>query len=204
MSDWRAQVTLRTVDALPANFITNTWSFGSTTVGDHTAVTTALKDFYDDIPAASISSAVAQNGHTVQFYVLPGVQPNYPFAETTFNLASAPSGTPLPSEVAVCLSFQGTRQAGFPQARRRGRIYLGPLGSGIVTAGRPSPTLRTNMANAALTFKAAIEAITGGIFWAVWSTADQLAVPVDNGWIDDAFDTQRRRGVEVTSRTTWA
>jgi len=204
MSDVRVQVILHTADAVPENYVSNSWCLSDVTPGaDDAAIVTLMKDFYDDITASFISTAITTNGHEVKLSLLPGTPPNYPYFEGTFNLASAPSGTPLPSELAVCLSFQGARSAGLPQARRRGRVYIGPLGTNANSSGRPNPTLMTAIANAAVTFKASAAAISGAGGWAVWSTVDQAPVLVDDGWVDNAFDVQRRRGLLYTSRTTF-
>lgn len=205
MAALRAQVILHTVDATPANYITNSLAFmGTDPAAVTTGLTTAIKDFYDDLPTSSLSSVIAQNGHEVKYYDLPGVTPNYPIEEDTFNLAAAPTGSPLPSECAVVLSFQGQRAPGFPQARRRGRIYLGPWGTNANTSGRPSSTLLSTIPAAAATFKSNVSALTGDTLWAVWSTVDQAPVEIVSGWVDNVWDTQRRRGLLETSRTTWA
>lgn len=203
MADMRAQVILKTVDNVAENYVTNSWAFkGEDTEESTTAITTALKNFYSNI-VSYLSPSIAQNGHAVKYYTLPGTKPNYPFDEDSFNLASAPAGTALPSEIAVCLSFQGTRAAGFPQARRRGRIYIGPLDQTAATGDRPSSGLLTAMAVQATNFSTEIDAITGDVQWAVWSPSDGQSVAIDNGWVDNAFDVQRRRGVAYTSRTTF-
>jgi hypothetical protein len=176
---------------------------GSNPLGDATAITNALKTFYSAFATSYLSNLLATNGHEVKYYDLPGVTPNYPVAEQTFNLTAVPAGTPLPSELAVVLSFQGARTPGFPQARRRGRIYLGPLGTGANTSGRPTAALITAMATQAAAFKTTIDALASDTEWAIWSVANQAPVDITGGWIDNAFDVQRRRGVEETSRTTW-
>lgn len=205
MADIRAQVILHTTDANPENYISNSWCFKNFDPGtDDAATVTMLKDFYDDITASYWSSVIAQNGHEVKLSELPGTPPNYPYFESTFNLATAPSGSALPSECAIALSFQGARVAGFPQSRRRGRLYLGPWGATANVSGRPLAALMTQIANAALTLKATADSIGSLGGWAVWSTVDQAAVRVDNGWIDNAWDTQRRRGLSYTSRTLFA
>lgn len=205
MTAYRAQVILKTVDAIPANYVTNSWCVEVNPDGalDTDEMTTALKDFYDDM-INFIPSVMAQNGHEIKYTALPGTPPNYPFEEDTFNLVSAPTSDPLPTEVSLVMSFQGTRAAGFSQKRRRGRIYFGPIRSTAAAAGRPTSAIITALSTAGATFKSNVEAITGGAHsWAVWSNVDQEAVHVANGWVDNAFDTQRRRGVLATSRTTF-
>lgn len=206
MPDTIVQVTLRTADSLPANYVTNQLCIANMASGDLTeaAVTTAIKDFYDTFRAACYPSTVAQNDHICKFYTAGGPQPNYPYAETTWDFATAPAGTPLPSECAIVLSFQGLRIPGTPQARRRGRIYIGPLVSTANNAGRPATAAATNPTVAAVTFAADIQAIDASYRWAVWSALNGSAVPVANGWVDDAFDTQRSRGVQTTSRITFS
>lgn len=203
----RAQVTLKTTDANEANYASNVFAFNTGAATNPEVVgTTLLKDFYDDL-YTYFSVAIAQNGHTIKWYDLPLVAPpNYPFAETTFDLTSAPFGTPLPSETALCVSFQGAYITGLPQRRRRGRIYLGPLSTSVAgtagEVGRPSTTARTNIATAAGDFRTAVNASTFDS-WVVWSTVDQNPVAITDGWVDNAYDTQRRRGLPATSRITF-
>jgi hypothetical protein len=199
----RAQVILHTTDNLPENFATNSWCFNlASTAGAGALLTPILKDFYDDI-IAYYSAGITQNGHEIKYTELPGTPPNYPFDTDIWNFGAAPSGNAIPQELAVCLSFQGDRAAGLPQARRRGRIYIGPLDSTAMTNDRPAAGLLTALANAAQTLSASVDAIGGGSYWAVWSQVDQDAVPLADGWIDNAFDVQRRRGLLATSRTTF-
>jgi len=204
MTTTRAQVILHTADTVTENFITNSWCFTDMTAGTaDAAIVTMLKDFYDDIASTLWSNSLAQNGHEVKLYALPGYVPNYPYFEGVFNMAADPVGPELPSELAVCLSFQGARSAGFPQARRRGRLYIGPWGTGASTLGRPTTTVMGQIATAAATLKSTAASISGTGGWAVWSVKDQAAVLVDNGWVDNAWDIQRRRGIDYTSRTTF-
>jgi len=204
MPSLRAQVILHTADSIPANYITNSWAFTSSTpIGAATQITAALKAFYDSVSATSMAATITQNGHEIKYYDLPGVKPNYPATEALFNLALQPVGNPLPAEMAMVLSFQGTRTPGLPQARRRGRVYIGGIKETVNSSGRPVTSAMNQLATAALTFKTAIAAITPAVQWAVWSGTDGAAVPVASGWVDNAFDVQRRRGVKATSRTIW-
>ena len=200
----RAQVILKTADGIPANFLSNSWAFQLTTPASQTAaVTTALVAFYN-IARAYYGPAVAQNGHEIKYSELPGVKPNYPFDVDTWNFSSAPVGTALPREVAACLSFQGARAAGAPQARRRGRVYLGPLSTNALTGELIATGMLTAVASAANTLRTAIPAIAADCWWGVWSHAESHLVPIVDGWVDNAPDTQRRRGVKASSRTTFS
>lgn len=204
MVAYRVQTVLKTDSTLPEDWITNSWAFtGTDPLADKTAVEAALKAFYDSLVSTVFSTNISQNAHLFKWYELPGPKPNYPVAETTWNLASNPTAISLPYEVSMVLSFQGQRVPGFPQARRRGRLYIGTIQATGVSYERPAAGQVTAIANAATTFKAAIEAIPSNTVWAVWSKSDQAGVQVNNGWVDNAWDTQRRRGNVPTSRTVW-
>lgn len=205
MADIRAQVILRATSGVSEDFVSNTFAFrGTAPASDTTQITAAIKGFYDAINATLLPATVAQNNHIIKYTNLPGTPPNYPFLETTFNLAVAPTGADLPSEVALVMSFQGSKAAGFPQARRRGRVFVGPLEVGVNVSGRPSGASITALTGAGAAFKAAILAIASDTQWAVWSPSSGVSVEVTDGWVDNSFDTQRRRGLRNNSRTTFS
>lgn len=132
------------------------------------------------------------------------------------------SSTPLPEEVAICLSmttvgyltFPEHQSAGapgpegdiHPRARRRGRVYLGPLNSAAIEVVNSRPqvktNLRTNIADAFGTLHTAMG--TNMTPLQVFSRTDHAMRRVNGIWIDDAFDTVRRRGLAATTRTTRA
>lgn len=200
---YRIQVVLRTADNVPANFITNSLCLWTDNGPDTAATETAIVKFYNAIQPR-LSNHLAKDGHELIWTSLPGTPPNYPFRTFGWNFSAALSAGTMPTEVAMVLSFQGSRAAGFPQGRRRGRIFLGPLLGSVGGAdGRPIPAARTTIANAAAVLKTDLAA-PGDQYWAVWSGADMQAVEIDNGWVDNAFDTQRRRGVATTDRTIWS
>lgn len=95
-----------------------------------------------------------------------------------------------------------------PAARRRGRIFVGPISTTGISenAGTdfevvPSTQLRSTVAQATEDLMNA--AFTGGWELAVYSPTADEAYPVVGGFVDNAFDTQRRRGNEATGRTVW-
>jgi hypothetical protein len=180
----------------------NTFHFDDTNSANGAAnIETLLFSFYDDIQAL-YSSDVAQNGHTLKVYDLNDPQPRAPILEETYNFTAAPSGGPLPHQLAIVMSFQGDRSSGVSQARRRGRVYLGPLKSTLVaTGGRFSPSSITTINTAAEDLLTAANLTTTN--WVVWSPTSGASVQVTNGWCDDTFDIQRRRQRDATSRNVW-
>lgn len=207
----KAQVVLPHVSGLPRDSVVNTFHF--LTIGDfdnaadHAAVVNKVVDFYQGISlgqdrsvgemlSATISRGV--NAAKVKIYrVLPGPD-GPPVFEGPFTVPAANTQNGLPSEVAVC----GSYYAGKNQKRRRGRIYIGPLNLGALdaTAARPHPN--PNVLTAVrLSMGRLIPQGPDLQKWAVYSKADGVARAVTGGWVDDAFDTQRRRGERAVSRT---
>jgi len=148
------------------------------------------------------------------------------FIASTFEGTGA--GQPLPQEVALCMSFKSADEDG-PLRRRRGRIYIGPLGEAhnaeaVDGAGRPTEVLinAINFAASRLQDQAsdiATEPVGSSTPWVVYSrpTTDAWNAThpgderlsgsfhrVTDGWVDNEWDTQRRRGLKATTRSTWA
>ena len=157
---------------------------------------------------------------------LDGSPHGSPFSSTLFTLgAPGGGGAGLPSEVAVCVTMAGIGRdvaaveapdgadpgvaIDRPKQRRTGRIYIGPLNtftlevvSGVV---RPGPDFIATANSALRQLDDSIRTATSGDgFLAVWSRADAAMYEVVESWIDNAFDTQRRRGEGSTARTTLA
>ena len=127
---------------------------------------------------------------------------------------------PLPSEVALVMTYHSlltdvpetesnpTPPPAFirPAARRRGRIYLGPLAQQAISytgpTNEPFPIvgLTNAISGAAANLLTATPANTD---WTQLSQAEGSMFSVTGGWIDNAFDSQRRRGNDPTTRTTW-
>lgn len=205
MPHLKAQVSLAMVSNIPEDSPVNTWHFQG--VNDSTgrdAIIDGLTDFYDTM-RLELADTVSQNGHRIKIYDMADPEPRAPIRDQTFNLTSAPSGGPQAAEVALCLSFQGDRVSGESQASRRGRIYFGPLDTTVVdSAGRPSSAFQTKLANAGDTLMTFM--LGGGwtMLWCVYSPTTSSLTPVTNGWVDNAFDIQRRRGLAPTSRVTFS
>lgn len=203
----RAQVRLQRVSLTPEDVTVNTWHFnseGASITTSMTDITTNLNNFYQ---AADnyLSPVVATTGHTVTYYALSDPIPRAPLRTDTL-AAISPGTTALPDEVAMCVSFKATAASGEPPARKKGRIFIGPLNTtaaGTTTNGnRPSAACISALQGAGSVLLAASIAATTWE-WQVYSRVDDAGHPVVAGWVDNAFDTQRRRGVAPTSRSTF-
>lgn len=209
----RAQVSFAHTSGLPEDILSNTFHFTTADILAPTldAVATAVEEFYEAgaTPLYTFfSNEMAQNGHVIRLYNLDEPAPRVPLLERAFSLPVAPNGDPLPGEVALVVSFQGTPVSGLNQARRRGRVYVGRLDKDSASAGRPSAALIASAVAAADDLLA--DSVAAAMWsWAVYSPTDDAAgdptpfTIVEEGWVDNAFDTQRRRGLAPTARTTF-
>lgn len=219
MTILRCQVNIPRDTNIVADDAINTWHF--LTVGAATPAAAAadlvtdLGVFYAAIDA-NISTSEA-NDIRYKVYDLQDVEPRVPILEATQTLTVS-AGAALPSECAVALSYRGPLVSGTNPARRRGRIFIGPLAASVgeQTGGdfRPASAFRTVLANAANDL--IVAGTTSDARWVVFSPTDAGAPPwdegtleassvdVSNGWIDNAFDTVRSRGCAPTLRTLFS
>jgi hypothetical protein len=143
----------------------------------------------------------------------PGTGYGSPSALGVIEVGAVDNGNlAFPNEVAVTFSFHADRTGASEHAgsgprtaeRRRGRVYVGPLS---IHAGIASTVTGGTVVNDALITclqhcGERLLALTDGP-WSVWSRKDTLVRPVVGGFIDNAFDTQRRRGEKANARTVF-
>jgi len=198
-----AQVRIKMQSGVTADDCVNTFHFIDPDPDDGADnAAAAILDLYGDLQGL-FPSDVAQLNHRVKIYDLDDPEPRAPIKEFGMNFASAPTGAPLPHQLAICASFQGDRISGVPQSRRRGRIYVGPLdASSSATDGRPSTTTITTINNAMEAFRDALAATSTD--WIVWSPTDGSGAVITNGWCDNRYDIQRRRARLATARNPWS
>lgn len=213
----RAMVIIPRKTAVPADAVVNTFHFitdDAVTGADTAAIASRLNTFYGSVltPGTDsihghLSGLLNTAGVRYKMYDLGQAEPRAPIYDEAQTWADTPDNTALPAEVAVCLSYQGLKLSGIPQARRRGRIYIGPLGntaltfvSGAAASCRPSASVMNALAGAGASLSSANDA---GLKWVVYSPTNNSAVDVTDGWVDNAFDTQRRRGEGASARTLW-
>jgi hypothetical protein len=214
---FKCQAILRGASGLPEDVFINNWYFrndGTLATGPeiHTAIKKVLDSFYIT-PAANGSSVSG-------FFPLGVVSPmlyriydlGQPPPRTRNQLESAPLAasrtTPLPYEVSLCLSFY----AGQNVPRRRGRIYVGPFGTKALVGSTGNLPLPDATLTAALVDRAsAVGRTTENVTWVMVTRGGTVAPfepanarVITAGWVDSAWDTQRRRGLAATGRTTFS
>lgn len=135
-----------------------------------------------------------------------------PVRTTHFTLGNATSGTyELPEELSLVVSYHSdygilseTVGSTRPKQRHRGRVYIGPLNnsahpSSTGNESRPDSTFVTTLYNAFNT-----QLLAGASpNWVGWSRQNAAVYTVVGGFIDDAWDIQRRRGVAAAGRTAF-
>ena len=204
MANYRHIVRLPYASGLPEDVAVNVWHSICDNDSEAAAFADHLVTFYgaiDQLLSSLLSSAT--DAASITTYDLADAEPRVPTDTELFTLTLNASN--MATEKAICLSFQGIKISGLPQSRRRGRVYLGPLG-GIhdSTTGRPNTTHITTMATAADTLLTTTSADPLSGIWAVYSPTDGQTIPVQNGWIDNEYDTVRSRGRKPTSRVLFS
>lgn len=202
MATYRMQCIIPMVSGVSKDAAQNVWYFTADDSTNLTNAVNALDAFYSSIDGV-YSNLVATTGARMKVYDLADPEPRAPVLDVALSVSSV-GGDPAPTECAIAVSFQATRVSGAAQNRRRGRVYIGPLQKAAIhTDGRPTSSTISGLVTAADTLLTASKAASGWS-WVVFSRANDAPVAVDNGWVDNEFDTQRRRGREATSRSTFS
>ena len=154
---------------------------------------------------------------------LDGSPHGSPMLDVNWTLSPAASaGSDLPEEVALRITIEATgRSAALvetadgidpgtevdrPRARRTGGIYFGPLNhaasnlSGGVNGHRPLALFLTDLRLAVQDLHDDTALNAAGLSVAVWSRQDAAVRSLEAVSTDNAFDSQRRRGPDATSR----
>lgn len=209
----RIQCSIPHVSGIPEDSVQNTWHFETTDPVMLTGAAecvAALRDFYQAIDGSVFPDSVA-SPIAVKVYNLADVTPRVPVLTDTIIIVPG-AAEPLPSQVALVLSFQGVQESGQPQARRRGRVFIGPNNVSSTSTtddySRPDAAVLATLVTAATTLIS--QASSTGNFWCVYSPttdateslADAFFI-VTNGWIDNRWDTQRRRLPAATARSLY-
>lgn len=207
MANVRALLITQGQSMLPADRYVNTFHFSNAEpYGDHSAaINSALQTFVNgnniSHPLAYYLSGMVLRGTNlgeIRTYNMADLEPREPLIYPFTVGAAAASAQPYPEEIACCISVQGDPPH---TPSRRGRIYFGPIneaaGAYAVGTVRPASTFRADLNKAAQT----LAGTTLG--WSVYSTKLGSFTPITNGWVDDAWDVQRKRGIDESARSVW-
>lgn len=219
MPDLRAIVTIPFLSGLPEDVSVNVLHFSSASSDD--AATDVIRnhvvELYNTAPPLGFSGNAlpaissyysnacsrAANACSVKVYDLADAMPRVPRERLwTLGPSSNAAGKEVPAEVAVV----GSIYSGLNRPRQRGRVFFGPFHEAAMEddpsfqRGRPALLLRDAIFSA-LRRLATKAANTQNL--AVYSRVDGVMRVVDHGWVDDAWDTQRRRGQEAAGRNAW-
>lgn len=219
---WRAQCVIPLDSGVPEDSIVNTWYFDDdddpvAAPGDTSGwIADQLQAFYQAIDGVLFPTTVA-TPMTIRLYDMAEPEPRQPV--DTWEIPLTPSASqPLPNEVALCLSFAAANESGVPPARRRGRVFLGPVAESAVAVinsqSRPVLAVRETVRDAAAALMSFTHPASPGLHlkWSVFSPTTLASAggslasafnDVVSGWVDDAWDTQRRRGAVTTARVTF-
>lgn len=195
---YKFQVSMPVTDLLPRNRISNTFHMEHVTGG---LFDTDLEDIAQDV-AAMYQARYGHADKEVQVKVYDtDAAPNFPRADVVVNPGAFWSAG-HPREVALCLSFSGSHRG---NPRERGRLYLAPYLQTTITIDfeRPNAALQ----DWALKFYSEPNGSfpdLGGVDWkfGVWSPTSQKFTQSQQAWVNDEWDTQRRRGLRETSRVS--
>ncbi len=180
---------------MPEDRFVNTFYYSSSSslVADADALETKFNlllqtAFFDNRISALVVS------YQIKVYDFADPEPRVPEVR---DLTWIPNVTgPGPAEVAVCLSYY----SGQNLPRKRGRVYLGPIGYAFMqagTTGRILAATTTDVIEVASVLKG-----TAARTWMQRSQTTGELSEITNVWVDNAWDTQRRRGIAADLRVT--
>jgi hypothetical protein len=231
-----AVVRLQCRTNMPKDVFQNSFAFQAADASDASTdhITASLAAFYQSFAVKMSPCLDPLAAQQIRFYNiqahLDGSPHGNPIRTTSLLLTGLPGGvTPMPSEVAICLSIKAAGGGGVtpgPQPiptddraqdegappthtgfqrllkRQLGRLFLGPWNTNVLA---PDAFGVGHVAPSTITaIKAAATALRiAEAGWSVWSRRSAGIAPVTSGFIDDKFDSQRMRGEVATTRSNW-
>lgn len=202
MPDIDAQVIIQGVSNLPRDRFINTLHFSE-------AAPVSWDTFADGLGPDLVGVWAGFSASGPEFHIYPSQVCNRAFEVRLYNPDDAPPRTPkiftgtlatvaastaLPTEVALCLSYRTDKNA----PSKRGRIYLGPFSIvSLATNNRPT----TATMNAILDLADDLSDLGAEtVDWQLYSPKLDTRRRIEFAWVDNEFDTQRRRGIRSTAR----
>lgn len=189
---YRAQVAIQADTALAADaMVVTPWFMDNGATTDPTNLATGLVDIF---VGQATSWSINPTECTCRIYEqTSATQTGPPVATVTKYKGTTLASSVFPRETAVCLSFYADRN----EKSRRGRLYLPMSITSLGYAARPGGATMTR----ALSIGTKLAALGGlDVDWVVYSRTKAAHYKVTDCWVDDEWDTQRRRGLRPTTR----
>lgn len=216
MAIYRHLVNIPDSNGLPVDGATNTLYSNSATDAAAIVFAEVIADTFTLTPAGdahSISEYIhadrsrATDACQVRTYKLSDPEPRAPINIATFTLDPYISLDSLPSQAAGVLSFRAAVASGANMARRRGRVYIGPL---IAAATTTSPTsgetyLSNDFVDVVLdAFHDGLGATGEHVVYSPTTVGEGGGgfFPVERYWMDNSPDVIRKRKIRPSVRYT--
>jgi len=212
------QFTIPYSSRVPSDVVTTTWhaDFNSPPFlpgpAEAAALVQKINNFYKKIFEGSpgaMAQYMSPGNSRAKVYDLTDPMPRVALFDGPSPVVASEDLVPsyMPPETAVCLSYRAAYQSGLPKASQRGRIFLGGIGNACIDAavGVDFPVVNAGFRNDIGVFANNLITDFADVdwTWVVYSRKLNQSFPVVGGWVDNALDTQRRRGVTATTRTNW-
>lgn len=213
MAHYLVQCSLQDMSGLAQDRYINTFHIDAVghTGEELTALVAAFNKFYNETSslAHSITHYIANHAGntpgTVKIYNQSDTSDREPIKVGILSLSSGlTEAVALPAEVACCISYKGHPVTGQPITTTHGRVYIGPLNTNAVEAvgdfpARPNQDMRTEFISHFA--RLIVDVAAAGDFELKQYSAKHAALhAITEIWSDDAWDTQRRRGLKPTAR----
>lgn len=108
----------------------------------------------------------------------------------------------MPTQVAICITTKCDPYGGYKRQSFYNRQYIGPLSTAcLTTGGRPINDVRHRLINGMVAMGDALDGFgIDDVRPCVLSSKHATSGLITSLWVDNRFDIQRRRALEVTDR----
>lgn len=215
MPTYRIQATRMAASTIPADAMVNTMHVNTGTPAsesDFETIGTLVHTFFNAVNTAPIqrgirhllSSRSVGPSMTIKIYDEDDPLPRMPHFERVYSMIAAANEPQFPTEVAICLSWAGLPRSGWNVQSLRNRFYIGGLRDSIITeTGHIPLVVQQQILMAAADLYNGLEAAGLGWGWIGYSPKKDQGWEIAGFSVDNAWDTQRRRGPDPTNRQIW-
>lgn len=202
MPIYRLDYALEASTLIPRDRIQNTWwLFGAENLNNAQWETNVayFTNFYNSWSNIRSPELWANRG-IVKVYDTDLPSPAEPVYEAMTSISRSAT-TALPLDCAAVVTFAAAPTPGVRLQSLRNRVYLGGLSAAVNGPdGRITSTFRNTIATAYNTLKGNLDT-AGDVEHMVYSKKMAIARAVDRAWMNDQWDTQRRRDRPTNVRT---